>query len=410
MEQELYQLEMRNISKHFGNINALDDISLKVKMGEIHALVGENGAGKSTLIKILSGAYIRDTGEIYIKNAKVEISHPLDAKRLGIAVIYQEFMLAPDLTVAENIYIDRLSNGKSLINWKQLRSDAKRQLEELGFSDIPANAKVANLSVAHQQVVEICKCLSRQARILVLDEPTAVLTVNEISKLFKILKMLKEKGVSIIFISHHLNEIFELCDTVTVLKDGQVMGTLPVEAVDNNKLIHMMIGRELSQMFPVRKANIGDVVLKVTHLSSGTRVKDVSFEVRAGEILGFSGLVGSGRTEAMLSIFRADRQTLGEVYMNGKKVAFASPRSAIKCGLGYLSEDRKALGLMVNQSIRVNSTITILDKVTNKGFILRKKERDYVEDLLDRLVTKYESIEDNASSLSGGNQAEGRID
>ncbi len=404
MEQELYQLEMRNISKHFGNINALDDISLKVKMGEIHALVGENGAGKSTLIKILSGAYIRDTGEIYIKNAKVEISHPLDAKRLGIAVIYQEFMLAPDLTVAENIYIDRLSNGKSLINWKQLRSDAKRQLEELGFSDIPANAKVANLSVAHQQVVEICKCLSRQARILVLDEPTAVLTVNEISKLFKILKMLKEKGVSIIFISHHLNEIFELCDTVTVLKDGQVMGTLPVEAVDNNKLIHMMIGRELSQMFPVRKANIGDVVLKVTHLSSGTRVKDVSFEVRAGEILGFSGLVGSGRTEAMLSIFRADRQTLGEVYMNGKKVAFASPRSAIKCGLGYLSEDRKALGLMVNQSIRVNSTITILDKVTNKGFILRKKERDYVEDLLDRLVTKYESIEDNASSLSGGNQ------
>lgn len=404
MEQAQYQLEMKGISKRFGSVYALQDILLQVKKGEIHALVGENGAGKSTLIKILSGAYTRDAGEIYLNGEKVTISSPPDAKRLGIAVIYQEFMLAPDLTVAENIFIDRLSEGKKFINWPQLRKNASEKLRELGFENIPVNAYVRDLSVAHQQVVEICKCLTRNAKILVLDEPTAVLTVTEIEKLFRVVRHLKETGVSVIFISHHLNEIFELCDTVTVLKDGRHMGTLPIAAVDNNILIRMMIGRELVQMFPERHAKIGDTVLDVKELSVGTRVKNVSFNVRSGEVLGFFGLVGSGRTEAMRAIFGADKKTSGTVLMRGKPVSFKDPKSAIRGGIGYLSEDRKNLGLMVHQSIKINATITSLKKVTNKGFIRRKEERRYVTSLLAQIATKYGSIEDDVSSLSGGNQ------
>jgi ribose transport system ATP-binding protein len=404
MEQANYQLEMRGISKQFNGVTVLQDITVQVNKGEIHALVGENGAGKSTLIKILSGAYTKDAGEIFIDGKKVSISSPLDAKKLGIAVIYQEFMLAPDLSVAENIYIDRLSGDKKFINWKRLRSDAKKQLEDLGFADIPVTAKVRNLSVAHQQVVEICKCLTRDARILVLDEPTAVLTVAEIRKLFEVIRVLKEKGVSVIFISHHMDEIFELCDRVTVLKDGHYMGTRSVCDVTSKDLIHLMIGRELTQMFPKRGAVIGDVVLKVERLNSGKRVRDVGFEVRSGEILGFGGLVGSGRTEAMRAVFGADKMDSGEITMLGKRVNFSNPRSAIRHGFGYLSENRKALGLIVDQSIRVNTTMASLQKVTQRGFLKKKREKDHVVSLLSQLSTKYGSIEDDASSLSGGNQ------
>lgn len=397
-------MEMRGISKRFGSAYALQDILLQVRKGEIHALVGENGAGKSTLIKILSGAYIKDAGDIYFDGQKVAISSPLDAKRLGVAVIYQEFMLAPDLTVAENIFIDKLSQGKGFINWKQLRSQARQKLDELGFGNIPVTAKIRDLSVAHQQVVEICKCLTRNAKILVLDEPTAVLTAPEIEKLFAVVRTLQKKGVSVIFISHHMNEIFELCDTVTVLKDGRYMGTHPIHEVDSNKLIQMMIGRELTQMFPERKPDIGDVILKVDNLSVSNRAKNVSFEVRRGEILGFFGLVGSGRTETMRAIFGADKKKSGKVWLNGKEVAFRDPRSAIRSGVGYLSEDRKSLGLMVHQSIKINATITCLGKVTTKGFIRRAAERTYVTELLKQISTKYGSIEDDISSLSGGNQ------
>lgn len=404
MKDQSYQLEMQNISKQFNGVSVLKDISLKVKKGEIHALVGENGAGKSTLIKILSGAYTRDTGEIYIDGAKVNISSPLDAKKLGIAVIYQEFMLAPDLSVAENIYLDKLSGKKTFINWKKLRTDAKQQLTDLGFGDIPVTAKVGDLSVAHQQVVEICKCLTRNAKILVLDEPTAVLTVAEIGKLFKVINALKEKGVSIIFISHHLEEIFEICDCVTVLKDGSDMGTRDVKDVTSNELVKLMIGRELTQMFPERSAQIGDVVLKAEHLSSGNKVEDVSFEVRSGEILGFSGLVGSGRTEAMRAIFGADKMDSGNITFLGKSVRFKDPKSAIEHGFGYLSENRKTVGLIIDQSIRINTTLASIYKISQRGFLKKKHEEEYVVDLLSKMSTKYGSIENDVSSLSGGNQ------
>ncbi|MEG2382550.1 MAG: sugar ABC transporter ATP-binding protein [Oscillospiraceae bacterium] len=404
MEDKKYQLEMRSICKQFNGVRVLNDVSLQVKKGEIHALVGENGAGKSTLIKILSGAYAKDSGEILIDGKKVNISSPLDAKRLGIAVIYQEFMLAPDLSVAENIFIDKLNGDKLFINWKSLRAEAKALLDDLGFKDISAKARVGDLSVAHQQVVEICKCLTRNARILVLDEPTAVLTATEISKFFGVIRALRDKGVSIIFISHHMEEIFEICDSVTVLKDGCFMGTQAVNAVSSKDLIRLMIGRELTQMFPTRNTNIGDVVLKVSHLNAGQQVQDINFEVRSGEILGFSGLVGSGRTEAMRAIFGADKMNSGEITMLGERVIFKTPRSAIKHGFGYLSENRKTMGLIVDQSIRINTTMASLKRVTRNGFLEKKKEKNYVVKLLSQLSTKYGSIENDAASLSGGNQ------
>ena len=404
MEEHSYQLEMQNICKQFNGISVLKDISLRVKKGEIHALVGENGAGKSTLIKILSGAYTKDAGEILVEGEKVSINSPLDAKKLGIAVIYQEFMLAPDLSVAENIYLDKLAGNKAFINWTKLRLDANQQLTDLGFGDIPVTAKVGDLSVAHQQVVEICKCLTRNAKILVLDEPTAVLTVAEIGKLFKVINALKKKGVSIIFISHHMEEIFEICDNVTVLKDGCYMGTRVVKDVTSKELVKLMIGRELTQMFPERKAKIGDLVLKVEHLYAGSQVQDVSFEVRSGEILGFSGLVGSGRSEAMRAIFGADKMDSGKITLLGKNVKFKDPKCAIEHGLGYLSENRKTMGLIVDQSIRINTTMASIHKITQKGFLKRKYEEKYVIDLLSKISTKYGSIEHDVSSLSGGNQ------
>ncbi len=404
MENVQYRLEMQHISKRFGGIQALNDVSVQVAPGEIHALIGENGAGKSTLIKILSGAYTRDSGTICIDGKQVNISSPLDAKMLGVSVIYQEFMLAPDLTVAENIFIDRLSGGKKFINWKKLREDAKEILKDLGFENIQVTDKVGRLSVAHQQIVEICKCLTRNAKILILDEPTAVLTVTEIDRLFSLVRLLKEKGVSIIFVSHHLNEIFELCDSYTVLKDGGFVKRGQVKDTTTEGLIQSMIGRELSQMFPKRNAKIGDVVLKVEHLNVGDKIKDISFEVRQGEVLGFSGLVGAGRTEVMRAVFGADVRSSGKVYFLGEELHAKEPKDAVKKGLGYLAEDRKSLGLLVNQSIKVNTTLTALKKVTNHGFIRRRYENQQVESLLKKMSTRYGGLNDDVNSLSGGNQ------
>lgn len=402
--QNEYRLEMKNISKHFGGVKALTDVSLRVKPGEIHALIGENGAGKSTLMKILSGAYQKDAGEVYVDGKLAKINQPKDAIALGIAVIYQEFMLAPDLTVAENIYIDKLSAGKLAINWHKLKQDAKVQLSKLGFDDIDPGAKVGSLSVAYQQIVEICKCLTRDARVLVLDEPTAVLTFTEIEKLFEVVRNLQKNGVSVIYISHRLEEIFELSDSVTILKDGGYVDTVETASIDKAKLVTMMVGREMTQMFPDRNAKIGDVVLKAENLEAGKLVQGVSFEVRAGEVLGFSGLVGAGRTETMRAIFGADALEKGKVLYFGKETRFKGPKEAITQGFGLLPEDRKKQGLLLEQSIRMNTTLASLHKVSHMGIINHKKEKEYVKELLASISTKYGSTEDNANSLSGGNQ------
>lgn len=398
-------LEMRGISKSFGGVKALVDVNLQVEKGEVHALVGENGAGKSTLMKILSGAYKKDAGEIALDGQVVKINSPKDAKDLGIAVIYQEFMLAPDLSVAENIYIDKLNKGKSIINWKKLNQSAKEQLSALGFDDIDPTTRVGNLSVAYQQVVEICKCLTRNANILVLDEPTAVLTFAEIEKLFEIIERLKSRGTSIIYISHRLEEIFRLSNHITVLKDGKYVDTVETASIDKQQLVNMMVGRDVSNFFPSRNTKTGDVVLSVENLIVDNTIKDVSFNVREGEILGFSGLVGAGRTETMRAIFGADAKTSGKVVYLGKEVNFKNTKEAIRSGFGFLPEDRKQQGLLLEQSIRINATLTILYKLKNKiGVINHKKEKEYVNELLSSVATKFGNTEDNVNSLSGGNQ------
>ena len=399
------RLEMQNISKHFGGVKALTDVTLQIKPGEIHALVGENGAGKSTLMKILSGAYQKDAGKIFLNGEEVNIHNPKSAIDLGIAVIYQEFMLAPDLTVAENIFIDRLAEGRKVINWRSLKKNAKEQLSKLGFDDIDPSTRVGELSVAYQQVVEICKCLTRNARILVLDEPTAVLTFTEIDKLFSIVRKLREEGVSVIYISHRLEEVFELCDSVTVLKDGGLVGQMATSEVDKSQLITKMVGRDLTQLFPQRNAEIGDVVLSVKNLKSPPVVQDVSLEVRAGEVLGLCGLVGAGRTEAMRVVFGIDKKESGSVFLFGEEVNFKHPKFAIESGLGMLPEDRKKQGLILEQSIEINATLASLKKVRNGiGIINYPKEKRSVEELLGSLATKYGAITDNVNSLSGGNQ------
>jgi len=398
------RLAMRDISKSFSGVHALENVAFQAKKGEIHALVGENGAGKSTLMKILAGAVSKDSGDIYIDGEKQNIHTPRDAIKLGISVIYQEFMLAPHLTVAENIFIDKISDNKALINWKHLNEKARQQLVRLGFDDIDPKVKVASLSVAYQQVTEICKCLTRNTNILVLDEPTAVLTFSEIDKLFEILARLKNEGVTIIYISHRLDEIFRIADCITVLKDGKIVNTVPVSSVNKEQLVTMMVGRKLSQLFVERQPKIGETVIEVNHLKAGAMVKDASFYARAGEIVGFSGLVGSGRTEAMRAIFGIDRITSGEITYLGKKTRFKNPRAAIRQGFGLLSEDRKKEGLLLFQSIRKNTTMTSLGKVSVAGFLKHGTEKMLIKNLLASLSTKYGSTEDDVRSLSGGNQ------
>jgi ribose transport system ATP-binding protein len=403
MEQE-NRVEMRGISKSFGGVKALNNVHFKVLPGEIHALMGENGAGKSTLMKVLAGAIPRDSGTILIDGKEYYIHTPADAINLGISVIYQEFMLAQDLTVAENIFIDNISGGKPVINWKGLREKAKWELSRLGFMDINPDAKVNSLSVAYQQITEICKCLARNTKVLVLDEPTAVLTFGEIEKLFEILLRLKNEGVSIVYISHRLEEVLRLSDRITVMKDGTYVDTVKTSETDKDRLVTLMVGRELSQLFPKRNAKIGETVLEVKNLNVGKLVKDISFKARAGEVVGFSGLVGAGRTETMRAIFGAEPISSGEMLYLGEKTRFKDTHNAIMRGFGLLSEDRKKEGILLFQSIRVNATLTSLAKVSRLGFLKHKTEKCSVNTLLESLSTKYGSMEDPVKSLSGGNQ------
>ncbi|MDR2072170.1 MAG: sugar ABC transporter ATP-binding protein [Spirochaetaceae bacterium] len=404
MEQKKNRIEMRNISKSFGGERALNNVHFEVRPGEIHALIGENGAGKSTLMKILAGAISRDEGTIIIDGKERHISRPMDAIKLGISVIYQEFMLAPHLSVAENIFIDTISGKKAVINWKELRKKAYRELSRLGFTGIDPAAKVSSLSVAYQQVTEICKCLARSTKVLVLDEPTAVLTFTEIEKLFGILLRLKSEGVSIVYISHRLEEVLRITDRITIMKDGTKVDTVNTGETTKDHLVTMMVGRDLSQLFAGRNAKIGEIVLEVKNLNAGKLVKDVSFHVRSGELVGFSGLVGSGRTETMRAVFGAMPIDSGEIIYQGKQLRFTCPHAAIVHGLGLLSEDRKKEGVMLFQSIRINATMTRLNKVSKAGILDRKKESQAVGKLLASLSTKYGSIDSDVCSLSGGNQ------
>ena len=403
MEKE-YCVEMQSISKHFGGVQALKNVDFRLRRGEVRALLGENGAGKSTLMKILAGAVSADSGIIEIDGKPATIRSPKDSRDLGVSIIYQEFVLAPQLSVAENIFLDRLSEKSGIVNWKKINAAAKKLLMEMGFDMIDPRKQVGSMPVAYQQIVEICKSLSQDAHILILDEPTAVLTFGEIERLFGIVKKLKDCGWGIIYISHRLEEVFQICDTATILKDGEFVGEYDVNTLTKRELVNLMVGRTMSNYYPARDHNIGKTVLSVSHLAAGSSVKDVSFYVRAGEVLGISGLVGAGRTESMRAIFGIDKIDSGEILLNGKSVRFSSPDAAVKAGIGFLPEDRKNEGVVLSQSIRFNTTLSNIGSFSRFGINSYSKERKIAEELLTKLHAKYGGLEDPVSSLSGGNQ------
>jgi ribose transport system ATP-binding protein len=395
---------MTDITKSFGGVHALKDVSFNVRPGEIHTMVGENGAGKSTLMKILSGAYQKDSGNIRIDGEEVHIANPHMGRKLGIAIIYQEFALAPDLTVAENIYLDHLGSRKGFINWSRLYRDAGEVIKSVGF-DINPRSKVGDLTVAYRQVVEITKALSENAKILILDEPTAVLAPRETEQLFKVLKKLKQQGVSIIYISHRLDEIFRIADIVTVIKDGAVTGTVNPADVNTDDIISMMIGRKLTAMFPKRDCQIGEEVFGAENITRGREVRNVSFSVRAGEVLGVAGLVGAGRTETMRAIFGADPKDAGKITLDGRRLRIKSPTDAVRAGIGLLPEDRKEQGTILAMSVRKNVTMPSLwSRFARFGFIKQAEEKKTTRELIEKLAIKTNSTETDVTDLSGGNQ------
>jgi ribose transport system ATP-binding protein len=403
-----YAVEMKGIYKAFEGVHALEDVKLAVKPGEVHALMGENGAGKSTLIKVLSGAHLADAGEVWIKGAKTEIRNTKDANDCGVAVIYQEFALMPHMTVAENIFIDEFGGKKHRwVDWKKLNERARNALGAIGFGDIDPHVTVKELSVAYQQVVEICKALTRKSEILVLDEPTAVLTNREVDKLFGLIQDMRRQGVAIIYISHRLEEIFRIADRITVYKDGRYVDTVNTKDVDDKELVSMMIGRDLASFFPARdeRQTIGDVILKAEHVQAGKAVRDVSFELHEGEVLGLSGLVGAGRTETVRAILGVDNLEEGTVWLRGGEVHLKSAKNAFDKGIGFLPEDRKNQGVLLRLPIKYNITFSCIAKITTfGGWLLKKAETAFAQEMRDKVGIKTNNINNPVSSLSGGNQ------
>ncbi|HDY89730.1 MAG TPA: sugar ABC transporter ATP-binding protein [bacterium] len=399
-----HRVELLNISKSFGGISALKNVTLKVSPGEIHALIGENGAGKSTLMKILAGACSKDSGKILIDGSEVDIRNTHDSKKHGIGIIYQEFSLVPALSVAENLFLNQLSAHGIWIRRESIKKKAESLIRSLGFNINPST-QVGKLSIAHQQIVEITKALSEKVSILILDEPSAVIGPHEIEKLFDTLNRLKKEGVAIIYISHHLSEIFRIADRVSVLKDGISSDTLIVSETDEDAIIKLMLGRSLDDMYPARESVHREEMLKAVDISMGDKLEEVSLSVRAGEVLGIAGLVGSGRTETARAIFAADKKNKGELSLSEKRLHLRSPSDAVKAGIGMIPEDRKQHGIILSLSIKQNISLSDLDSVTNRlGFIKRKKEQDNAQELIGKLSIKARNENAQVFTLSGGNQ------
>jgi len=397
-------LKLSSITKKFPGVLALDQVDFDLKKGEVHALVGENGAGKSTLIKIISGVHKRDGGSIELKGEKVNIKGPGHSRELGISVIYQEFNLVPYLSIAENIFLGREEmKGNTVINKKEMYKKSREILHDLGINLDP-DTMIADLGVAMQQMVEIAKALSMDSDIIIMDEPTAALGENEIEELFKTIENLKKKDISIIYISHRLKELWEVADRVTVFRDGQYIATHPISETDKDLLINEMVGRELKEQFPPRKAKIGNKILEVKNLETKELLKNISFSLNKGEILGFAGLVGSGRTELMRCIFGADPKESGKIMIDNQEVEIQNPQDAIEKGIGFITEDRKKQGLVLVRSVRENISLTDLSQVMN-GIVLQKdKDKKLAEDYIKKLNIKTPGSEQEVKYLSGGNQ------
>ncbi len=397
-------LQMKGIYKHYPGVVALADVNFELYAGEVHCLLGENGAGKSTLMKILSGAIKKDAGSILIEGQEAKLHSPADAQKYGISMIYQEFKLVPELSVAENILLgNEPTRGRSpFVNHKEMHEDAQEILAQLG-EEIPTTAKISSLSMAQRQIVEIARALSRQVKILAMDEPSASLSQNELKRLFAVIRRLKTEGVGIIYISHRLEEVFEIGDRLTVLRDGKFIHSCPVSETDRRNLIRWMVGRELEQEFPRIEPERGEEVLRIEGLSSGV-LKDINLSVYRGEILGLAGLVGAGRSELARIIFGADPKDKGRIFLEGEEISARTPREAIDLGIGLLTEDRNKYGLIMQMNVRENISLSNLRQVTGRFFINQAKENSVAEKFKQALRIRTPSIDQKVENLSGGNR------
>ncbi|MCR5054473.1 MAG: sugar ABC transporter ATP-binding protein [Lachnospiraceae bacterium] len=398
-------LTMNDIDKSFPGVHALDHVHFDVNRGEVHALMGENGAGKSTLMKVLTGIYTKDSGSIIYEGKEVEFHNAREAQDAGVVIVHQELNMVGHLTVAQNIFIGREFKKGIMIDDKKMNEEAKKLFERLNI-DIDPTATMSDLTVGKQQMCEIAKAISHEAKVIVFDEPSAALTEAEIQELFKIIRDLREQNLGIVYISHRMDEIKVITDRVTVMRDGGYVGTLITNECTKDDIINMMVGRVIYEE-PKTKSMVAPdapVVLKVSHLNAGKMVQDVSFELRKGEILGFSGLMGAGRTETARAIFGADPKESGEIFVNGQKVEINTPEDAVKAGIGYLSEDRKRYGVVVQKTVAENSTLATMDRYVKGIFINKKAEHEITQKYVDSLATKTPSVDQLVVNLSGGNQ------
>lgn len=398
-------LRLEGICKNFPGVKALQNVSLSIKKGEVHALMGENGAGKSTLMKIVAGLYKPEAGEILIKNQKVQIHSAGDAIKLGISMIHQELMMIPDMTVAENIFLGREPTIKrtGVFNRREINRMAREVLEKIN-ADINPRILMKNLSVAEAQLVEIAKAVSFNSDILIMDEPTSAISDREVEKLFKLIKELKKSGVAIIYISHKMDEIFKIADRITVLRDGQFVDSKRASELDKDMLVSMMVGRKLSSIYPKLEASFGDIALEVKNLTKKGLFENISFNVRKGEILGISGLMGAGRTELVETIFGLRKSDSGEIFIDGKRIEIKNSNQAIKSGIALVPEDRKGAGLNLIASINDNIALPNLNQLCNFGVIKKGMERRCTDDQINALRIKTTSRNQAVDSLSGGNQ------
>ena len=398
-------LTMKDIDKSFPGVHALDHVDLEIRKGEVLALMGENGAGKSTLMKVLTGIYKKDSGTITYEGKEVEFSSTREAQDAGIVIVHQELNMLGHLTVAQNLFIGREFKKGIKIDDKKMNEEAKKLFDKLNV-DIDPREKMANLTVGKQQMCEIAKAVSFDAKVIIFDEPSAALTESEIEEMFKIIRDLKKRDIAMVYISHRMDEIKVITDRVTVMRDGTYVGTLITKDCTKEDIINMMVGRVIYEDPKTHSMVPKDapVVLKVEHLNAGKMVQDVSFELRKGEILGFSGLMGAGRTETARALFGADPKESGDIYINGKKVTINNPQDAVKCGIGYLSEDRKRYGIVVQKTVAENTTMASMENFMNGLFINKKKEEEVARKYVDALATKTPGVDQLVVNLSGGNQ------
>jgi rhamnose transport system ATP-binding protein len=397
-------IDLRGLSKSYGGVHALRDVSFTIEASSVHALVGENGAGKSTLVKILTGIVHADSGEILVDGQLETITDPLSAYRLGMLAMYQEPTVFPDLSVAENVFAGRHPRtGAHTVDWREMQSRARVILDELG-ADFGPDRPVRGLGVADRQLLEIAKALSSDARLLIMDEPTAALSPPEVERLFEIVRRLRDRGVAIVFISHRLEEVSAISDTVTILRDGHHVATRPTAGLPQGEMIQLMVGRSLEQLFPKTHAEIGDVVVKVEGLGRRGVFGGVSFELRRGEIVGLAGFVGAGRTEVARAIFGIDKLDAGHLWIDGEVFRPRSPRAALRRGLAYLPEDRLSQGLIQPMSISANTSLAVLPRLSPFGFLRPGAERALTRGFMEQLSIKAYGPSQVVRSLSGGNQ------